>query len=137
VPVTFDAQIEGLLPDEVEVAAYYVAAEALTNAAKHARASVVQLDAATADGAVRLTIRDNGVGGAHPGGGSGLIGLQDRVEALGGSITIDSPAGSGTCIVVTLPLAPAPDQELETFIGPPKELASPTSPAEERADAGS
>jgi signal transduction histidine kinase len=129
VPVKLHAQIEGPLPDDVEVAAYYVAAEALTNTAKHARASVVHLDAATANGAVRLTIRDNGVGGAHPGRGSGLVGLRDRVEALGGTIKIDSSAGSGTCIVVTLPIPTEPDRELETFLGPPQELGSPTSPA--------
>jgi glucose-6-phosphate-specific signal transduction histidine kinase len=54
--------------------------------------------------------------------------LQDRVEALGGTIKIDSPAGSGTCVVVTLPIATEPDQEIENFLGPPQELGSPTSP---------
>jgi hypothetical protein len=63
-------------------------------------------------------IRDNGVGGAYPGGGSGLVGLQDRVEALGGTIKIESSAGSGTCVVVTLPIATEPDQEIENFLGP-------------------
>ena len=91
-PVELDARIDDPLPDEVEVAAYYVAAEALTNAAKHARASVVQMDVTTDDGTLTLMVRDDGVGGADPGEGSGLVGLQDRVEALGGSITIDSPA---------------------------------------------
>jgi signal transduction histidine kinase len=113
VPVELDAQIDGALPDDVEVAAYYVAAEALTNAAKHARASVVHIEAATADGAVRLAVRDDGVGGATPGRGSGLVGLRDRVEALGGTITIDSPAGSGTSIAVTLPIATEQDQAIE------------------------
>ena len=131
VPVELHAQIEGPLPDQVEVAAYYVAAEALTNAAKHARASVVHMDVTTDDGTLTLMVRDDGVGGADPGRGSGLVGLHDRVEALGGTIKIDSRAGpgSGTCIVVTLPIAIEPDQEIENFLGPPQEPGSPTSPA--------
>jgi signal transduction histidine kinase/uncharacterized protein YoaH (UPF0181 family) len=110
VPVELHARIDGPLPDEVEVAAYYVAAEALTNVAKHARASVVHLDVTTADGTLTLMGRDDGVGGADSGAGSGLVGLQDRVEALGGTIKIDSPAGRGTCVVVTLPTTREPDQ---------------------------
>jgi signal transduction histidine kinase len=130
VPVELHAQIEGPLTDQVEVAAYYVVAEALTNAAKHARASVVQLDVTTNDGTITLMVRDDGVGGAAPGGGSGLVGLQDRVEALGGTITIDSPAGTGTCVVVVLPIATEPDQEIESFLRPPQEPGSlPTSPS--------
>ncbi|MDX6407035.1 MAG: hypothetical protein QOE13_106 [Gaiellaceae bacterium] len=129
VPVELHAQIEGSLPDEVEVAAYYVAAEALTNAAKHARASVVHTNVTTHDGTLTLVVRDDGIGGADPGRGSGLVGLQDRVEALGGTIKIDSSAGSGTCVVVTLPIATEPDQEIGNFLGTPQELASPTSPA--------
>jgi signal transduction histidine kinase len=129
VPVELHAQIQGPLPDEVEVAAYYVAAEALTNAAKHARASVAHMDVTTADGTLTLMVRDDGVGGADPGGGSGLVGLQDRVEALGGTIKIDSSAGSGTCVVVTLPIATEPDQEIDNFLRPPQEPGSPTSPA--------
>jgi len=129
VPVALHAQIDGPLPDEVEVAAYYVAAEALTNAAKHARASVVQMDVTTDDGTLTLMVRDDGVGGADPGRGSGLVGLHDRVEALGGTIKIDCSAGSGTCIVVTLPIAIEPDQEIENFLGPPQEPGSPTSSA--------
>jgi signal transduction histidine kinase len=105
VPVELHAQINGPLPDEVEVAAHYVVAEALTNAAKHARASVVQMDVTTHDGALTLMVRDDGVGGADPGGGSGLVGLQDRVEALGGTITIDSTAGAGTRVVATVPIS--------------------------------
>ena len=116
VPVALHAQIDGPLPDAVEVAAYYVAAEALTNAAKHARAAVVHLDLLTDEGTLTLRVRDDGVGGADPGAGSGLVGLQDRVEALGGTIRIDSPAGRGTCVVVTLPLATEPDQEIENLL---------------------
>ncbi len=128
VPVELHVQIEGSLPDEVEVAAYYVAAETLTNAAKHACASGVHMDAKTDDGTLMLIVRDNGVGGADPGRGSGLVGLQDRVEALGGTITIDSPAGSGTCAVVKLPIATEPDQEIQNLAGPLQEPASHTSP---------
>ena len=90
------------------MAAYYVSAEALTNSAKYGRASVVHMDVTTADETLTLIIRDDGVGGASPGKGSGLVGLRDRVEALGGTIKIDSPSGSGTCVVVTLPMAAEP-----------------------------
>ena len=129
VPVKVHAQIEGPLPDEVEVAAYYVVAEALTNAAKHARASVVHMDVTTDDATLTLMVRDDGVGGAYPGGGSGLVGLQDRVEALGGTIKIASPAGSGTCVAVALPIATAPHQEIESFLGRQQEPGSPTTTA--------
>ncbi len=129
VPVELHAQIDGPLPDEVEVAAYYVAAEALTNAAKHARASVVRIEVTTNDVTLMLAIRDDGVGGAHQGGGSGLVGLQDRVEALGGTIKIDSSAGKGTCVAVTLPLATEAALGIDTFLDPPPEQGSPTSPA--------
>jgi signal transduction histidine kinase len=105
VPVEVDVQTEARLPERVEVAAYYVVAEALTNAAKHAGASVVHVhaDADTAGRTLRLRIRDDGAGGADPGRGSGLVGLKDRVEALGGTITIQSPAGAGTTLNVELP----------------------------------
>jgi GAF domain-containing protein len=129
VPVELHAQIEDPLPDEVEVAAYYVVAETLTNSAKHAGASVVHVDVTKDDGTLKLMVRDDGVGGADPRGGSGLVGLEDRVEALGGTITIDSSAGSGTRVVVTLPIAAEPDQEIESFLRPPQEPGSPTSPA--------
>ncbi len=109
VPVELDAQIEGTLPDAVEVAAYYVASEALTNVAKYACASVVEMDVTTDDRTLTLVARDDGIGGADPGGGTGLVGLHDRVEALGGTIEIDSPVGSGTCVIVTLPIATDPD----------------------------
>ena len=95
---------EGRLPEPVEVAAYYVVSEALTNAAKHAKASRVDVEANVQDRSLRLSIRDDGAGGANPANGSGLIGLRDRVEALGGSIEISSPPGHGTHLVVRLPL---------------------------------
>jgi signal transduction histidine kinase len=119
VPVELRSQIEDQLPDEVEVAAYYIAAEALTNAVKHARATVVHMDVSTDDRHLSLVVRDDGIGGADPGGGSGLVGLQDRVEALGGTIEIDSAAGSGTCVVVTLPSVIEPDRAIEDF--PPQQ----------------
>jgi PAS domain S-box-containing protein len=104
VPVEVNATLEGRLPEEVEVAAYYVVSEALTNAAKHAHASAVYVDAVTENGSVQLAIRDNGLGGADPVQGSGLVGLADRVEALGGTIAIESPPGAGTSLRVRLPL---------------------------------
>ncbi|HWG65242.1 MAG TPA: GAF domain-containing protein [Streptosporangiaceae bacterium] len=104
VPVELDVQHQERLPERIEVAAYYVVSEALTNAAKHARASVVQVDLKAVDGAVRLGVRDDGAGGADPGRGSGLVGLKDRVETLGGTITVQSPAGGGTTLRVELPL---------------------------------
>ncbi len=105
VPVELDLSISGRFPEAVEVAVYFVVSEALTNAAKHARASVVRIELAAPDAAVVLAIDDDGVGGADPERGSGLIGLRDRVEALGGSIDIASPAGSGTSLRVRIPIA--------------------------------
>ena len=78
--------------------------EALTNMAKHARASLVQIDLDAVDGALTLSIRDDGVGGAHPGGGTGLVGLRDRIEALGGKLDVDSPEGAGTSLRVSVPI---------------------------------
>jgi signal transduction histidine kinase len=112
VPVELHAAIDGPLPDEVEVATYYVAAEAITNTAKHARASVLEMYVTTDDRSLTLIVRDDGIGGADPGEGSGLIGLQDRVEALGGTIEIVSRAGSGTSVIVGLPLAAERDPVL-------------------------
>ena len=105
VQVEINVQTDARLPERLEVAAYYVASEALTNAAKHASASVVQVSAATAGQVLYLDVRDDGTGGADPLRGSGLIGLKDRVEALGGTITVDSPAGAGTALHVELPIA--------------------------------
>jgi signal transduction histidine kinase len=105
VPVEFDAEIPGRLPESVEVAAYYVVAEALCNAWKYARASTVRITAATREGRLCLTVCDDGVGGADPSRGSGLIGLVDRIEALGGSIEITSRSGQGTLLRIELPSA--------------------------------
>jgi signal transduction histidine kinase len=104
VPVELGLRAEGRLPERVEVAAYYVVSEALTNAAKHAHASVVNVEIATHDAILRLAIRDDGIGGADPGQGSGLLGLSDRIEALGGTLQVTSPAGNGTTLLVEIPL---------------------------------
>jgi signal transduction histidine kinase len=85
VPVELDITADTRLPEPIEVAAYYVASEALANATKHAQASRVDVSLATRNRSLLLSIRDNGVGGADPARGSGLVGLTDRVEALGGS----------------------------------------------------
>ncbi len=104
VPVKLDVHHDQRLPDAVEVAAYYVASEALTNVAKHADASRVEIDLHLDDASLRLSIRDDGRGGADPNRGSGLIGLKDRVEALGGTIDVESPHGTGTRLRVAIPV---------------------------------
>ena len=104
VPVTIDLEIDRRLPDPVEVGAYYVVSEALTNAAKHSRASEVAVSGQTKDHTLSLSIQDDGIGGADVGKGSGLLGLKDRIEALGGRIRVMSPVGSGTSLDVTIPL---------------------------------
>jgi signal transduction histidine kinase len=104
VPVELDLQIDRRLPERVEVAAYFVAAEALTNAAKHSQASVIHVDVEARNATARMGIRDDGVGGARLGHGSGLIGLRDRVEAIGGTIAVTSPVGGGTTLLVELPI---------------------------------
>jgi signal transduction histidine kinase len=93
IPIELAVRAEERLPEPVEVAAYYVVAEALTNAAKYARASNVQVSADVRDGLLRVVVRDDGVGGADPVRGSGLLGLKDRLEAIGGSISLQSPHG--------------------------------------------
>jgi signal transduction histidine kinase len=104
VPVKLDLRLNRELVESAEVAAYYVVAEALTNAAKHARATEVTV-CVEVDGAnLRLSIQDDGIGGAHAGKGSGLAGLTDRVEALGGQIEIASHTGNGTSLLVEIPL---------------------------------
>jgi signal transduction histidine kinase len=104
VPVELDLHGEPRLPEPLEVAAYYVVAEALTNAAKHAHASVVQVEVDTQAATLQLAIRDDGIGGADPGQGSGLLGLSDRIEALGGTLQVTSPTGNGTTLLVRIPL---------------------------------
>jgi signal transduction histidine kinase len=103
-PVELEVQVPTRLPEPIEVAAYYVISEALTNATKHAHASVAQVQVQTNDGHLQLSVRDDGIGDAAPRRGSGLIGMTDRVAALGGTITLDSPTGQGTTLDVTLPI---------------------------------
>jgi signal transduction histidine kinase len=105
VPVELDVRASERLPEAVEVAAYYVVAEALTNAAKHAHASFVKVEAEAIDGDLRVSVQDDGVGGASPARGSGLVGLTDRVEALGGKLTLHSPPAAGTTLHIDLPLS--------------------------------
>jgi signal transduction histidine kinase len=104
VPVDLEVTTTARCPEPVEIAAYYVASEALANAMKHAQAARIEMSLATRDGSLLLSVRDDGVGGADPARGSGLAGLADRVEALGGSIRVHSAAGAGTRITVDLPL---------------------------------
>jgi signal transduction histidine kinase/CHASE3 domain sensor protein len=104
VPVELDVRAERRLPERIEVGAYYVVSEALANAAKHANASRVAVEVEAADGALRVSVRDDGDGGADFTRGSGLVGLKDRVEALGGRISVESARGEGTAIAVELPL---------------------------------
>jgi signal transduction histidine kinase len=104
IPVDMDVRIDGRLPEPIEVGAYYVVSEMLTNAAKHARASIVEVHAATSGGSLRVCVRDDGIGGADPLRGSGLVGLKDRTEALGGTFSIHSPAGGGTTVCCELPV---------------------------------
>jgi PAS domain S-box-containing protein len=102
-PVEIAVGLEERLPEPVEAAAYYVVAEALTNASKHAHASEVQVRIDCANSAAHIEVADDGVGGAATGGGSGLRGLCDRVEALGGRLRLQSPVGQGTTISVVIP----------------------------------
>jgi signal transduction histidine kinase len=103
VPVELEVDVQTRLPERVEVASYFVVSEALANAAKHARASVAHVDVETVGSLLRVSIRDDGLGGADPSRGSGLIGLTDRVQALGGTLSVLSPLGKGTTIRVELP----------------------------------
>jgi signal transduction histidine kinase len=103
VPVDLDIAVDGRLSESVEVAAYFLVAESLTNVARYAGATGVTVSASTDSSTLRLEIHDDGVGGADPARGSGLIGLIDRVEALGGRFDWSSPPGEGTSIRVTIP----------------------------------
>lgn len=105
VPVDLHIGADLRLPPRVEVAAYHLVSEALNNAAKHAHASVVHVDVDLGHEALQLAIRDDGVGGADPDDGTGLTGLRDRVDALGGRLTVASPSGAGTLLLATIPIA--------------------------------
>ena len=104
-PVRLSVDVGGRLPEPVEVAAYYVVTESLTNVAKHAQASRVAVTVGRADGGISVEIVDDGVGGADSERGSGLRGLADRVEALGGRLRVWTPTGGGTRVRAEIPCA--------------------------------
>jgi signal transduction histidine kinase len=105
VPVRLDIALEERLPEQVELAAYFAVAEGLTNAATCGQAGVVDVEAHTDEKELHLCIRDDGIGGADPAGGSGLTALTDRIEALGGRVGLRSPPGGGTTLGIALPLS--------------------------------
>ena len=111
VPVDLHLDLGRRLPDHAEVAVYYIVSEALDNTAKHAGATMVHISAEAQDAMFRLSIQDDGIGGASLGDGCGLIGLQDRVEALGGHMEVVSPAGHGTALLVKIPIEEEPRGE--------------------------
>jgi signal transduction histidine kinase len=108
VPATVSCSDADDLPGPVELAAYFVASEALTNVAKYARASVISVDVHRSNGHAIIQIADDGIGGAQPDGGSGLRGLSDRVAALGGQLRVTSPRGNGTVVTAELPVEACP-----------------------------
>ena len=108
IPVQLRARISGRLPERVEIAAYHVVAESLANAARYSDASAIEVKAQVRADALRLSVRDDGLGGADPGGGTGLTGLKDRVEAIGGTLTVHSPPGTGTTVNAAIPLNSPP-----------------------------
>ncbi|MFC6083342.1 sensor histidine kinase [Sphaerisporangium aureirubrum] len=108
VPVELDLRVRGRLDERVEVAVYYVVSEALTNIAKHAHASVVEIGVTVRGRTLRLSVHDDGIGGADPQGGSGLAGLGDRVEVAGGTLTVSSVPGEGTSLEAVIPLHTVP-----------------------------
>ena len=105
VPVSLDIQVAERLPEPVETAAYYAISEALTNTAKYAHASAAAVEVAARDGGLRVCVRDDGRGGADFAGGSGLAGIKDRMEALGGRIWLHSSPGAGTAVYIVMPLS--------------------------------
>jgi signal transduction histidine kinase len=115
------------LPASLEAAVYFTCSEALANVAKYAHASAVTIEVARGDRALRVIVADDGAGGADLARGSGLVGLKDRAEALGGRLTVTSPTGGGTTIQVLIPWAPAgegsPDDLMATGTGSPREPA--------------
>ena len=106
VPVTLHVRTRERLPERLEITAYYVISEALANAAKHAEASAVQVDIEETGEVIRLSVKDNGSGGADPARGSGLVGLKDRIAAVGGTLSVRSRPGEGTTLRAELPLSP-------------------------------
>jgi signal transduction histidine kinase len=106
IPVGIDVDVDERLPESIEVAAYYVVAEALTNAVKYSQASRVDIRVGREADELHIAVADDGIGGAtSAGGGSGLIGLRDRVEAVSGRLHVSSPLGAGTTLTARIPLA--------------------------------
>jgi signal transduction histidine kinase len=130
-PEGHEAGINGRFDEGIEVAAYYVVSEALANAAKHADASMAELDVRARNGILDLVIHDTGIGGADPAGGSGLMGLKDRVEALAGTMTVVSPIAVGTSIHVEppvgFPASPLWTKRWPTVRRPPFQLIRETN----------
>src|SRR5262249_46823419 len=106
IPVHVEVELDPPPPEPVETAIYYVVSEALTNAIKHSRADTISVTIRGDGSTVRAAIVDDGVGGAMAGVGSGLTGLSDRVEALGGRFTLESRPESGTALTFELPRGP-------------------------------
>ena len=102
-PVQLDVQVDGRLPAECEATAYYVVCEAFANTVKHARASAVEIRVEAVEGTLTVQVSDDGAGGADASRGSGLTGIRDRVEAVGGTLAVHSPPGSGTVLTARLP----------------------------------
>ena len=109
IPVELEVRTRERFPEPVEVAAYFTASESLANAAKHSQASRITVLLAFENERLRLSVRDDGIGRADPARGSGLVGLRDRVEALGGTLAIESGSGGGTTLSATLPVGDDPD----------------------------
>jgi signal transduction histidine kinase len=107
--VELDLRCERRFSEQVEAAAYYIVSEALANASKHAAATRACVSLRVEEDTLYLSVRDDGVGGADPTRGSGLIGLRDRVEALAGTIEIDSPPGAGTRVSAAIAVTSASD----------------------------
>jgi len=104
IAVELNVGVDKRLPQQVEITTYYVVSELLTNAAKHAQASAIHVSLAAAEEVLLLSVRDDGIGGADPARGSGLIGVRDRVEAIGGTVLVHSPLGGGTSIDIEIPI---------------------------------
>ena len=110
IPTELEVSFHGRFDPTLEATVYYVAAESITNAVKHAQASTVAVRGGLRGDAIELEISDDGVGGADPRRGTGLIGLKDRVDTVGGTISVTSPAGAGTTIRLRVPANPRPNE---------------------------
>jgi signal transduction histidine kinase len=111
IPVELELELDERLPEAVEVAAFYVVSEALANVAKYAHATEVRVRVARTVAGLELEVSDDGIGGADVGRGTGLRGLFDRVDALGGTLEVESPPGGGTRVTASLPVRSAVPQD--------------------------